>query len=560
MSEALPPEFNLIDEPWLPCLMADGGREELTLRQALLRAHLVRELSLDAPTQLPPVLRMLLAILHRALRQEGTTGGPRTDDAWRHLWQLRSFPGPPVSDYLDRWRGRFRLFDPTAPFLQVAGLRAASGEARTVALLIPFAASGNNVPLFSSARDDLPVSLTCAQAARWLLHAHAWDTAAIKTGAVGDPAVKNGKTTGNPPGPLGQLGVLIPAGPTLWHTLLMNLVVLSDGLSPADDRPVWEAPPLGASWETRAPRGLLDLYTWPGRRVRLVPEQLGSAVTIRRAVVTAGDRISDLTLLRGLEPHTAWQRSQAQEKKLKRQPVYLPRRHQPGRQLWRGLGAILAQAQADRPGENAPPRVLDSLAGRGNLLGKLPTRLLGVGITYGNQAAVIDDTYADVLPMPVTVLAERGGDWEAVALNAVRVADDAASAVGGLAANLARAAGCRDDRQVGGQRNRARERLYADLDGRFRMWLAGLAEPGQLPSRELAGWAGQVQDRAEAVAAELLNSAAPEGWRGRELRSGNRSDLVTSPLAEIWFRAALRKAVAVPLAISETLGEEEVGT
>jgi hypothetical protein len=30
--------------------------------------------------------------------------------------------------------------------------------------------------------------------------------------------VKGGKTNGNPTGPLGQLDVLIPTGPTLWHS------------------------------------------------------------------------------------------------------------------------------------------------------------------------------------------------------------------------------------------------------------------------------------------------------------------------------------------------------
>ena len=67
--------------------------------------------------------------------------------------------------------------------------------------------------------------------------------------------------------------------------------------------------------------------------------------------------------------------------------------------------------------------VLDPLADRGDLLGSTRIRLLGTGITYGNQSAVIDETYADVIPLPVVLLADRGGDWEAAALEAVRAAD-----------------------------------------------------------------------------------------------------------------------------------------
>ena len=318
MSDGGIPGFDLVDGPWLPCLMTDGGTRELGLRDVLLDAHLVRELSLEVPTQFPPVLRLLLAIVHRALRQPGTSGGPRGEEAWRHLWELGSLPRGPLSQYLDTHRDRFQLFHPAAPFLQVAGLKAASGAAKTIAQLIPFAAKGNNAPLFSAARDDDPPSLTCAEAARWLLHAHAWDTAAIKTGAVGDSHVKAGKTFGNPTGPLGQLGVLIPAGRTLWRTLLFNLLVLGDDISPAGDAPVWEAGPLTAQWQERHPRGVLDLYTWPGRRVRLVSEQTASGVRVRRAVLAAGGRIADITTLTRVEPHTAWQRSESQEKKLKR--------------------------------------------------------------------------------------------------------------------------------------------------------------------------------------------------------------------------------------------------
>lgn len=558
MTDSAGAAFGLVDDAWLPCLMTDGTRAELSLRQVLLSAHLVRELSLDVPTQFPPVLRVLLAVSHRALRKAGTSGGPRSEEAWRHLWQLGSLPGEPLNGYLDKWRDRFQLFHPATPFFQVAGLRTAGGEAATAALLIPFASSGNNAPLFSAARDGEPPSLTCAEAARWLLHVHAWDTAGIKTGALGDSRVTGGKTYGNLTGPLGQLGVLIPIGPTLWHTLLLNLLVLDDDISPPGDHPAWEAPPLAASWHTRQPRGLLDLYTWAARRVRLFAEHSADGVRVRRAVISAGDRIEDITLLAHLEPHTAWQRSKAQEAKLKRERVYLPRRHQPGRQLWRGLGAILAQAQADRPGDGIAPRALESFATRGGLLRGVRVRLLGVGIAYGNQAAVIDDTYADALPVPVALLADRGGDWESAVLEAVRIADDAASAVAGLAANLARAVGCQDDRLVAGQRDRARERLYAELDGRFRMWLAGLAEPDRAPDREIAGWAGQVRKHANAIAAELLEAAAPEGWRGREVRrGGERGALLTVPLAEIWYRAALRRAVALPIASGEPAAEEE---
>ena len=567
MSDNNIPGFDLVDEPWLPCLMTEGSTRELGLRDVLLGAHLVRELSLDVPTQLPPVLRLLLAIVHRALRQPGTSGGPRSRQAWTHLWELAAPPRDPVSRYLDESRDSFQLFHPAAPFMQVAGLETTSGEAKTVAQLIPFAAKGNNAPLFSAARDDDPPSLTCGEAARWLLHVHAWDTAAIKTGAIGDSHVKGGKTTGNPVGPLGQLGVLIPAGRTLWHTLLFNLLVLGDETSPADDGPAWEAGPLSAQWQERHPRGVLDLYTWPGRRIRLVPEQTASGVRVRHAIVAAGDRIADITTLTRLEPHTAWRRSEAQENRRKRPRVYMPVRHQPGRQLWRGLGPILAQAQADRPGaedQNRGPLVLEQLAGRAEQLQGEPIRLFGTGITYGNQFAVIEETYADIMPLPVAVLADRGG-WEAAALDAVRAAEDAAKALANLTANLARAAGCDDGRLLNNRRGEARARLYAELDRRFRKWIAGLGETIGGSAEALSRWRNQVRERADQIASELIDTVPPKAVRGREVQlSRERSQLVNAARAEIWFNRALREArltiavAANPQAVSVLRADEEV--
>ena len=121
MNDSTIARFDLVDEPWLPCLMTDGCTRELGLRQMLLDAHLVRELALDVPTQFPPVLRLLLAIVHRALRQPGTSGGPRSTGAWEHLWVLGALPGDPISRYLDEHRDQFQLFHPAAPFMQVAG-------------------------------------------------------------------------------------------------------------------------------------------------------------------------------------------------------------------------------------------------------------------------------------------------------------------------------------------------------------------------------------------------------------------------------------------------------
>jgi CRISPR system Cascade subunit CasA len=186
--------------------------------------------------------------------------------------------------------------------------------------------------------------------------------------------------------------------------------------------------------------------------------------------------------------------------------------------------------------------VLDPLADRGDLLYGEPVRLLGIGITYGNQAAVIDETYADVTPLPIAVLADRGG-WEATALEATWAAEAAANALAGLAANLARSAGCDDDRLLTSRRLAARTRLYAELDGRFRDWIAGLGGSRDEPAAALARWRREVRAQVTPISAEMLGAVPPQAVRGRELREG---ELINAARAEIWFRAAIRKPSACP--------------
>ena len=548
-------DFNLADDPWLPAVLTDGSVTQMSALSVLLRAREVRSLALDTPSQVPPVLRLLLAVVHRAQQ------GPADDEEWLEWWKAGAFDAGLIEKYVGEHRPRFDLFDPLAPFLQVGGLQALTGKTKSVALLVPHIASGNNVPLFSAQRDAAPEPMSAAQAARWLVHAHAWDTAAIKTGAVGDPRAKDNKTTGNPVGSLGQLGVVIPTGPTLWHTLMYNLLPADpDDQDPGgEDRPVWEREPLTAAWTKRTPQGRLDLYTWPARRIRLIPEpdpDQPGGIAVRQVLVCGGDRLAtdngqQLRRWMQSEPHTAWKRSTNLERKHTFQPVYWPVRHPVERQLWRGLGPLLAHAQATSPstGRDAPlqrrPTVLARLGSRvqAAALRGIPIQLLAVGIEYGNKAAVIDEAYADVLPMPVAALAADDRTWRDAILEAVETTARAATALADLASNLAEAAGCRDDHLLGGHRERAREQAYATLDSPFRRWLANLSAEDADPDEALDQWARQIRNTVRRLAGELLAEIPPAAFFGRTVKKGDGTEPMDATIAEIWFNRALRKAL-----------------
>src|SRR5881398_2234136 len=110
-------EFNLIDEPWIPCIAPQGQRVEYGIRDTLLKAHDLREICDDSPLVTVALHRLLLSILYRAYE------GPPDMAKWRSLHERGNVaPGDGIDKYLKDWRSRFYLFDDKHPFMQVAGL------------------------------------------------------------------------------------------------------------------------------------------------------------------------------------------------------------------------------------------------------------------------------------------------------------------------------------------------------------------------------------------------------------------------------------------------------
>ncbi|WP_242423541.1 type I-E CRISPR-associated protein Cse1/CasA, partial [Frankia sp. EI5c] len=395
--------FDLTVEPWIE-VVDDGRVREVGLREALMGADRWAGLAVADPLETVAVLRQVLVPVVM-----DAVGVPGDRAAWARRFARGRFDDADVTrigDYLDTHADRFDLFDARRPFAQVAGLRTLKDETKPVSLLLSRLASGNNVPLFSARTENDPPSLSPAAAARALLAAHCWDTAAIKSGAAGDPQAKAGKTTGNPTGPLGQLGVVVPMGATLFDTLMLNLPTLPAGARRSDDCPQWRSPESAtASWQVRAARGRLDLLTWQARRVRLIPEAdaaVPGGVVVRRVVLCAGDRLDGP--VHDLEPHTAWR--QVKEPK-KGDPPVRPVRHQPGRAAWRGLAGLLAVhgPTAEKVSAPALMQQVADLQADGYVPEDFPLRVLTVGVSYGTQSAVVDDVIVDEIPLPVAALA-----------------------------------------------------------------------------------------------------------------------------------------------------------
>lgn len=548
VSSPHPTGFSLLDEPWIPVLDAAGRHREVSLRGLFEQAADLRMIACELPTQTFAILRLALAILHR------TTGGPPSEAAWNGLWRDRQLPLEDVADYLDAFRDRFDLLHPERPFYQVADLRAAKNSTYGLERLI--ADVPNGMPFLTTRAGSGVDSITPAEAARWLVHCQAYDPSGIKTGAVGDPRVKGGR--GYPIGvaSLGALGGVHLEAATLLETLLLNLVPIAPGWQRADERdlPVWEREPQTAVEEadsTRGPYGLLSLYTWQSRRIRL----FGDASGITGAMISNGDRL-DWQDRHLLEPMSVWGRSAPREREQKRTPIYLPRPHDHTRALWRGLQTLLPSPPppGGEPPQRLSPMVVRWLA-RLTVTGVMPSefqiRPRAVSITYGTQQAVIDEVFSDALTMNVMLLVEHSA-LRATAVDAAADAESAVQVLRRLAVNLVRAAGGRDTDD--GEADRAAERAYALLDRAFRDWLARLG-PDSDPAKERASWQRLVRRAVARLGGELVAAAGPAAWVGRSgVDRAGRQVHYSSSQAEAWFRAGLAKAL--PMA-AEPLPEEQ---
>ncbi|MER7363478.1 type I-E CRISPR-associated protein Cse1/CasA [Nonomuraea wenchangensis] len=529
--------YDLIDSPWLLLrLCGETTQKPYSLRETLLQAHRFDALEVDVATQTPALMRqVLLPVVMDAL------GRPSDRKEWARRFTNGRFTDSEqkaINAYLDEHRSRFDLFSREAPFAQAAGLHTTKQETKGTALLIATQASGNNVPLFSARTEGDPLPLTPAEAARWLLHAQCWDTAGIKSGAADDDMAKAGKTTGNVTGPLGALGVIVPMGRTLFETLMLNIPI---GAQPADDLPQWRRPPMSGQWTTRRITGLLDLWTWQARRIRLIPEETEQGLQVCRVVLCAGDRLQALP---EWEPHTAW--SFVKDPKSPTGTQRRPRRHLPGKAAWRGMEALLVAERQDGD-DGAETSVLLShladLQAEGALPFDYPLQVQTIGMVYGTQSAVVEDVLFDSIPLPIAGLRTETDTYTTL-VEVTEQAEDLAKAVNGLSADLRRARGADPIPWNKGQR--PGEFVLHALDPLVRRFLvevrASADDPDQL-ERGHTAWEQLAYWKTKDVAERLFATATGSEFAGRVVKKDKAEYVYRLAFAEQNFRRQLRAAL-----------------
>lgn len=242
------PTFNLIDEPWIPCLFLDKPPRELSLREVFQRVREVKEVYDPSPLVTMALHRLLLAILHRNF-------GPASVQQWRLLWE-NGFDGRILTSYFDKWRDRFDLFDSKRPFYQVGAMPDA--RKHPVHILSLEAAAPNNPTLFDHSSYADPEHFSPARAARCLVASQAY--------AIG---FGNSRPFNLIDSTLIRGYSVLNLGNNLQETLCLNLVDYDE----KEDLPAWEKDFFPApDRDGNSMTGYVDYLTWQSRRIHLIPE------------------------------------------------------------------------------------------------------------------------------------------------------------------------------------------------------------------------------------------------------------------------------------------------
>ena len=532
--------FNLLDEPWIRVTRLSGEPDEVSLVTAFEEASDISGIHGEIASQDAAILRLLLAIAHRAM------GGPKDVETWETYWNDPELLAVDTVAYLERFRERFDVRDPVAPFFQVAGIHAKSGKISDLESLIIDVPNG--APFFTTRIGPGLDRIDWSEAARWLVHVHAFDPSGIRSGAVGDPEVKGGKGYPIGPGWSGQIGVVMIEGNNLAETILLNTVVvgvvdsLKEKVDADKDLPPWECEPGGpAGNRDLDPTGPVSCYTWQTRRVLLHGDDSG----VTGLFLGNGDKATPQNRYL-YEPMTAWRYSDPQTKKFKFD-VFMPYKFPKDRAMWRGLSTLVSELSETVVRMDGKKETRYKAAGvidfYQQLLfdeivpddGLIPVHC--VGIEYGSQEAVVVEHVDDVLKVPAKLLEKDNSRYLAIVRDAMKETDRVASSLRNLGGNLAKVQGADPDR-VQAAREQAATAFYLVIDEEFPRWLASLAGE-EAPDEAKWRWRERLRKTATGQCDRLVESVAPSAYAGRA--DGNRHIDVGISLA--WFEASIRETL-----------------
>ena len=316
--------FNLVEEKWIPVRFPDGARDDLGIRDTLLRSKEIAAIEDPSPLVVAALHRLLLAVLYRALE------GPTDIDEAKKLFK-DGLPGKKITSYLEKWRDRFWLFDEKYPFGQVHDFQPKEWKAWTK--IAAEHNADNAKVLFDHVDIKNPGLISFSAAARWLLAIQTFDLAVAKSEFV-QPL----------DAPSARAVFFIVIGKTLHETLCLCLKPQARHISDGDSA-LWEKELESASdlkpGKRKVIAGFSDLYTWRSRTIVFQDSGLDG---IRNLGFASGVSKPNEDLF--IDPMLCYVES--------REQGLLPQKFQDAKEFWRDFDSLLPG------GTNKTPLVLEN--------------------------------------------------------------------------------------------------------------------------------------------------------------------------------------------------------
>ena len=321
--------YNLLTEPWIPCVDPQNNETSLSLLDVIAQAHAIKEIRASFPIITGALYLFLLAFVKNIL-------APETDEDWVRLWDQKQFPRDIFERYAEKWKPRFDLFDPQHPFYQDPQIgqrekdlkklgKGKSPEPKLLSGLLLHLATGHTT-LFDHSFDDRPASYSPAEAAQLLLMIQAYSLGGMSVASISaDKYYKDA--------PFSRGILFINKGGNLFETLMLNTTIEDfPGIGHSEeDQPAWEADDPYYS-ERYSPIGIVDFLTWQSRRIRLIPDDNGTPFMVSKVLIAPGYGVGETVVNEFFHNKI--------ETDTKKQSIK-PTRFQQGRVLWRDSSTFL---------------------------------------------------------------------------------------------------------------------------------------------------------------------------------------------------------------------------
>lgn len=403
-------DFDLLEEKWIPCIAVPSysGVQAVdknhqvplfSIREVLTEAKRFEEIIGDNPLVTISIYRLLIAILHDALK------GPVDDKQWAEWWEAKAFPSESLNRYFEQNHSSFDLFSESRPFYQTAEFRQIGvvplpklGDKLVKPVWKFFLEGEDFTTTFEHTNDTVPADLTPAEAARHLLAFQNFDVGSLQSRVTKGISKEEAKLlVSADAGLLNRCAVALIRGKNLFETLLLNLVRYDPPneipFRMRNNLPAWgQSEVIDPTSDTEI-NGYLNLLTWQSRQVRLYPNRGSNGdFVVNHVVVMKGNNLNgDLF---GREQMVAFEKNSNAEW----QPVMF----RSERVIWRDSLALFQKLETG--GKSSRPRTFDwlnDLAANKKLSSdEFAVDLFGIG---GSKAKPLFWRH-ERLPMPLAYL------------------------------------------------------------------------------------------------------------------------------------------------------------